>query len=165
MRRSKTMKTLVAGGTLMTVAAVLVLTAAKPSNAAGGARPVSGNYRVLAPITHGDLTIFPVVAEAVHDTSGFLTLDEGMRSGQVVVTEVGKIAGMMRRRPTPQYRPVGGAEVNRLVLVNNSKLPLILLAGEEVTGGKQNRVVGKDRIVAVESVPVALSLFYLKHRR
>ncbi len=160
------MKNLMAWGTLMTLAAVLVLTAAKPSNAAGGgARPVSGNYRILAPITHGDLTIFPVVAEAVHDTSGFLTLDEGMRSGQVVVTEVGKIAGMMRRRPTPQYRPVGGAEVNRLVLVNNSKLPLILLAGEVVTGGKQDRVVGKDRIVPAESDPVDLSVFCVEHGR
>lgn len=153
-------------GTLMTLAAVLVLTAAKPSNAAGGgARPVSGNYRVLAPITHGDLTIFPVVAETIHDTSGFLTLDEGMRSGEVVVTEVGRVAGMMRRRPTPQYRPVGGAEVNRLVLVNNSKLPLILLAGEVVTGGKQDRVVGKDRIVPAESDPVDLSVFCVEHGR
>ncbi|HJX85385.1 MAG TPA: DUF6569 family protein [Candidatus Angelobacter sp.] len=159
------MKNLMAWGTLMTLAAVLVLTAAKPSNAAGGARPVSGNYRVLAPITHGDLTIFPVVAETIHDTSGFLTLDEGMRSGEVVVTEVGRVAGMMRRRPTPQYRPVGGAEVNRLVLVNNSKLPLILLAGEVVTGGKQDRVVGKDRIVPAESDPVDLSVFCVEHGR
>jgi hypothetical protein len=159
------MKNLMAWGTLMTLAAVLVLTAAKPSNAAGGARPVSGNYRLLAPITHGDLTIFPVVAETAHDTSGFLTLDEGMRSGEIVVTEVGRVAGMMRRRPTHQYQPVGGAEVNRLVLVNNSKLPLILLAGEVVTGGKQDRVVGKDRIVPAESDPVDLSVFCVEHGR
>jgi len=33
--------------------------------------------------------------------------------------------------------------VNRLVLVNNSKRPLLLLAGEIVTGGKQDRVIGK----------------------
>lgn len=159
------MKNLMAWGSLLTLAAVLVLAAAKPSNAAGGARPVSGGYRVLAPITHGDLTIFPVVAETIHDTSGFITLDEGMRSGEVLVTEVGRVAGMMRRRPTPQYRPAGGAEVNRLVLVNNSKLPLILLAGEVVTGGKQDRVVGKDRIVPAESDPVDLSVFCVEHGR
>ncbi len=162
------MKNLMAWGTLMTLATMLVLVAAKPSSAAGGgtaARPVSGNYRLLSPITHGDLTIFPVVAETIHDTSGFLTLDEGMRSGEIVVTEVGRVAGMMRRRPTTQYRPVGGAEVNRLVLVNNSIRPLILLAGEVVTGGKQDRVVGKDRIVPAESDPVDLSVFCVEHGR
>jgi hypothetical protein len=62
-------------------------------------------------------------------------------------------------------RPYSGAEVNRLVLVNNSKHPLILLAGEVVTGGKQDRVVGKDRIVPAESDPVDLSVFCVEHGR
>ena len=43
--------------------------------------------------------------------------------------------------------------MNRLVLVNNSKRPLLLLAGEIVTGGKQDRVIGKDRIVPAEAIP------------
>ena len=55
--------------------------------------------------------------------------------------------------------------MNRLVLVNNSKHPLILLAGEVVTGGKQDRVVGKDRIVPAESDPVDLSVFCVEHGR
>src|SRR4029077_7277497 len=122
------------------------------------------DYKILAPITHGDLTIFPVVSGRVHDTSEFITLDEGIRSGQVVVTEVGNLHSSMRRRPV-QVRPYGGAEVNRLVLVNNSKHPLILLAGEVVTGGKQDRVVGKDRIVPAESDPVDLSVFCVGHGR
>jgi hypothetical protein len=71
----------------------------------------------------------------------------------------------MRRRPPYQVRPYSGAEVNRLVLVNNSKHPLILLAGEVVTGGKQDRVVGKDRIVPAESDPVDLSVFCVEHGR
>ena len=71
----------------------------------------------------------------------------------------------MRRRPPYQTRPYQGAEVNRLVLVNNSKHPLILLAGEVVTGGKQDRVVGKDRIVPAESDPVDLSVFCVEHGR
>jgi hypothetical protein len=71
----------------------------------------------------------------------------------------------MRRRPPYQPRPYQGAEVNRLVLVNNSKHPLILLAGEVVTGGKQDRVVGKDRIVPAESDPVDLSVFCVEHGR
>jgi hypothetical protein len=100
-----------------------------------------------------------------HDTSDFITLDEGIRSGDVVVTEVGNLHSTMQRRPPYQPRPYGGAEVNRLVLVNNSKHPLILLAGEVVTGGKQDRVVGKDRIVPAESDPVDLSVFCVEHGR
>jgi hypothetical protein len=124
------------------------------------------DYKVLVPISHGDLTIFPVVATRTHDTSDFITLDEGVRSGEVVVTEVGNLhSALQRRRPYTPVRPYGGAEVNRLVLVNNSKHPLILLAGEVVTGGKQDRVVGKDRIVPAESDPVDLGVFCVEHGR
>jgi hypothetical protein len=131
-----------------------------------GSLPASaGDYKILAPISHGDLTIFPVVSAKIHDTSDFITLDEGIRSGEVVVTEVGNIHSTMQRRGPYQVRPVTGAEVNRLVLVNNSKHPLILLAGEVVTGGKQDRVVGKDRIVPAESDPVDLSVFCVEHGR
>ncbi|MBZ5493080.1 MAG: hypothetical protein LAO76_19350 [Acidobacteriia bacterium] len=131
-----------------------------------GSLPATSNdYKILAPITHGDLTIFPVVSAKSHDTSDFITLDEGVRSGEVVVTEVGNLHSTMRRRPPYQPRPYQGAEVNRLVLVNNSKHPLILLAGEVVTGGKQDRVVGKDRIVPAESDPVDLSVFCVEHGR
>jgi hypothetical protein len=131
-----------------------------------GSLPATTNdYKILAPITHGDLTIFPVVSAKSHDTSDFITLDEGIRSGEVVVTEVGNLHSTMRRRPPYQSRPYQGAEVNRLVLVNNSKHPLILLAGEVVTGGKQDRVVGKDRIVPAESDPVDLSVFCVEHGR
>jgi hypothetical protein len=135
-------------------------------NAGDPSLPATANdYKILAPITHGDLTIFPLVSAKVHDTSEFITLDEGIRSGEVVVTEVGNLHSTMRRRPPYQARPYSGAEVNRLVLVNNSKHPLILLAGEVVTGGKQDRVVGKDRIVPAESDPVDLSVFCVEHGR
>jgi hypothetical protein len=70
---------------------------------------------------------------------------------------------MRRGRPYPV--PAGGGEVNRLVLINNSKKPLILLAGEIVTGGKQDRVVGKDRIVPAESDPIDLSVFCVEPGR
>ena len=125
------------------------------------------DYKVLAPITHGNLTIFPVVAASTHDTSRFITLDEGLRSGEVVVTEAGSVRGMIRRRPgleQPVYRD-RGAEVNRLVLVNNSNKPLLLLAGEIVTGGKQDRVIGKDRIIPAESDPVDLGVFCVEPGR
>ena len=127
---------------------------------AGDLRP---GYKVLAPISHGNLTIFPVVASNPHDTSEFLTLDEGLRSGDVIVTETGRIQPLMRRGVRPL--PPGGGEVNRLVLVNNSNRPLLLLAGEIVTGGKQDRVIGKDRLVPAHSDPIDLSVFCVEPGR
>jgi hypothetical protein len=159
------MKNLIFWGTFCAVP-VLLMTAAlgRGGTTAGEVSPTTGQYKLLDPITHGDLTIFPVVAAKSHDTSEFLTLDEGIRSGEVVVTEVGNLHGTMhRRRPNQQYFP--GAQVNTLVLVNNSKRPLILLAGEVVTGGKQDRLVGKDRIVPAESDPIDLSVFCVEHGR
>lgn len=131
---------------------------------AGEVTPAPG-YKVLDPIRHGNLTVFPVVSAKIYSTGEFLTLDEGLRSGEVVVTEAGSVQGLVRRHGTPAIRHDGGAEVNRLVLVNNSKRPLLLLAGEIVSGGKQDRVIGKDRIVPPESDPIDLSVFCVEPGR
>ena len=119
-------------------------------------------YKVLAPIRSGNLTVFPVVSAHTHDTSEFITLDEGLRSGEVVVAESGSLSPLVRGG---RAHVRGGAQVNQLVLVNNAKRPLILLAGEIVTGGKQDRVIGKDRIVPAESDPIDLSVFCVEPGR
>ena len=49
---------------------------------AGEVTPAPG-YKVLDPIRHGNLTVFPVVAAKSYPTGEFLTLDEGLRSGEV----------------------------------------------------------------------------------
>ena len=128
----------------------------------GEAGETWSSYKVLAPIRRGNLTIYPVVTGRSYDTREFLTLDEGLRSGEVVVSEAGTIQPLIRGR----VRPIpGGAQVNQLVLVNNSARPLILLAGEILTGGKQDRVVGKDRIVPPQSEPIDLGVFCVEPGR
>ncbi len=124
---------------------------------------VAGDYKVLLPITRGNLSLFPIVGGKNADTSGLLTLDEGLRSGAVIVTEAGSLPGLVRRGS--HYPGGSSAEVNRLVLVNNSDRPLLLLAGEVVTGGKQDRVIGVDRIVPAKSEPVDLSVFCVEPGR
>lgn len=128
----------------------------------GEAGETGWSYKVLAPIRRSNLTIFPVVTDRSHDTRDFLTLDEGLRSGEVVVSEAGSFQPLIRGRVRPFP---GGAQVNRLVLVNNSARPLILLAGEILTGGKQDRVVGKDRIVPPKSDPIDLAVFCVEPQR
>jgi len=126
-----------------------------------------GNWRLLDPVTYENIAIFPVVSSSAQDTSPFLTLDEGLSSGEVIVSEQGA-AGLARTRDgrpvaVPQYN--GGASVNQLVLINRSKRPLLLLAGELVSGGKQDRIIGKDRIVPVGSEPLPLDVFCVEHGR
>lgn len=149
---------------------VLGFALCRPCLAPGGEISSPSGYKVLEPIRHGNLTIFPVVTAKSHDTQEFLTLDEGLRSGEVVVTESGNAAPLIRPRHShpvimPDGPRGGGAQVNQLVLINNSKRPLILLAGEIVTGGKQDRVIGKDRIVPAESDPIDMSVFCVEPGR
>ncbi len=151
---------------LLAVAGLAVVWGGARSSWTAQAGEVTPNVelKVLAPIQHGNLTVFPVVAAKTHDTRDFLTLDEGLKTGEVVVTEMGQIQPTMRRRPVQSPRGEG-AQVNRLVLVNNSQRPLLLLAGEIVTGGKQDRVIGKDRIVPAESDPIDLGVFCVEPGR
>ena len=168
---------------LLLAAAPLALLVALAGNgfvtAAAGPNTGAGAYRVLPPIESGHLLLFPVVR-----TSGdspvetpFITLDEGIKSGEVEVTEAGNVRGLVRPRgrtngqrdpgvwsPPPGNRNRGD-EVNTLVLVNLSKKPLLLLAGEIVTGGKQDRVIAKDRIVPPDADPIDLSVFCIEPGR
>jgi hypothetical protein len=141
--------------------------------AAGGPAGLANDeYRVLAPIESGNLLLFPVVRAGGKSPGGspFLTLDEGIKGGQVEVTEAGRVQGLIRPRPGQEpgvrpVRPVRGDEVNTLVLLNNSDRPLLLLAGEIVTGGKQDRVIAKDRIVPAGADPIDLGVFCIEPGR
>lgn len=133
--------------------------------AAAPARGGSGEpWTIGAPVTYQDLTIFPVISSQNADTSDFETLDQALSSGDAVISEQG---GYMRRtrdgEPVPVY--TGGSAVNQLVLVNRGKRPLVLLAGEVVSGGKQDRIIGKDRIVPIGSAPLPLDVFCVEHGR
>lgn len=126
------------------------------------------SWRVLDPISYGNLSIYPVLSKLNAETSGFLTLDEGVASGEVRIVERGHIEpALHRRRDDPRWSrpPQAGASVNELVLINNSSRPLILLAGEVVTGGKQNRAIGADVVVPAGSEPLPLSVFCVEHGR
>src|SRR5229473_1547779 len=107
-----------------------VWAAPNPHKAASRAE---GDWRILDPVVYENIAIFPVVSGSSQDTSSFLTLEEGLASGEV--------------------------------LISRSKRPLLLLAGELVSGGKQDRIIGKDRIVPVGAEPLPLDVFCVEHGR
>jgi hypothetical protein len=146
-------------------ALAFVWAAPRAARPAPAARP-QGEWRLLDPVTYENISIFPVVGGS-QDTRAFLTLDEGLSGGEVVISEQGA-AGLARsrdRRPivVPDYN--NSASVNQLVLVNRSKRPLLLLAGELVSGGKQDRIIAKDRLVAPGAEPLPLDVFCVEHGR
>jgi hypothetical protein len=136
-----------------------------PSPPAPQPKP-EGDWRILDPITYENISVFPVVASYGQDTSVFLTLEEGLATGEVLVRERGPEEMVRERDGRPVYIPQPtGASVNQLVLINRSKRPLLLLAGELVSGGKQDRIIGKDRIVPVGAPPLPLDVFCVEHGR
>ena len=123
-------------------------------------------WRLAEPIRYENLTLFPVLSRQSADTTSFATLDEGLSAGQVVVSEGG--AETMRR--SRDGHPVAipeqhGASVNQLVLINRSSKPLLLLAGELVSGGKQDRIISKDRVVPPGAMPLPLDVFCVEAGR
>jgi hypothetical protein len=137
-----------------------------PASPSTPPRP-EGEWRLLDSITYENISVFPVVASYGQDTSAFLTLEAGLASGDVVVRERGSEEMVRGRDGRPVYIPqtTTGASVNQLVLVNRSKRPLLLLAGELVSGGKQDRIIGKDRIVPAGAPPLPLDVFCVEHGR
>jgi hypothetical protein len=141
------------------------LCASAAGSAPGGDPQVAQNgWRLANPVSYENLTIFPVVAARDADTSQFATLDEALASGEAVITEQGAEMRRMREGAVaPNYQL--GPQVNQLVLINRGKRPLILLAGEVVSGGKQDRIIGKDRIVPIGAAPLPLDVFCVEHGR
>jgi hypothetical protein len=138
---------------------------AAPHPRKAASRP-EGDWRILDPVIYENIAIFPVVSGSSQDTSNFLTLEEGLASGEVIVSERGAVRMVRNRdgvRTIPDYST--SASVNQLVLINRSKRPLLLLAGELVSGGKQDRIIGKDRIVPVGAEPLPLDVFCVEHGR
>lgn len=122
-------------------------------------------WRVLEPVRYENLTVFPIVSRQTADTAAFTTLDEGLSSGEVVVSEAGGDVMMRSRDGRPISVPQPGASVNQLVLINRGSKPLLLLAGELVSGGKQDRIIAKDRIVPPGAAPLPLDVFCVENGR
>ncbi len=133
---------------------------------APSSRP-EGEWRLLDPVHYENISVFSVVSSYNQDTSPFLTLEEGLATGEVTVREQGSETMVRGRDGRPVYlpQPSTGASVNQLVLINRSRRPLLLLAGELVSGGKQDRVIGKDRIIPAGAPPLPLDVFCVEHGR
>ena len=173
-RGSKSFASALVALALVTAAVLIPSGATTPARAKGNRR--GGEWAVLAPVSYKNLTIFPVRGADLAGSGDYITLDEGTKAGTVQITENGaQSASGTIVHPNAANRSAAvrqqnatynsGASVNELALVNRSGKKLMLLAGEVIVGGKQDRIVQEDRVIPPVSVPVALSVFCVEHGR
>jgi hypothetical protein len=111
-----------------------------------GSPAVAGDGRAFgAPRAFDNLTVLPVLSKKQEDIGPIMTLDAALAKGVASVHEIG----------ADQGGAAPAAQVNALVIENKGKVPIYVLAGTIVKGGKQDRQIGEDFIVgALQTVPV-----------
>ena len=105
-----------------------------------------GSLTVSNPLTHANLTIFPLTGQSFAGFS-FLTLDKAISRGYLEVQE--KEDG----------------EVNTVRVQNTSDQYVFGLAGEIITGAKQNRMLERDVLLPPKSGWLDLSVYCVEHGR
>ncbi|NUP07547.1 MAG: hypothetical protein HOW73_15980 [Polyangiaceae bacterium] len=94
--------------------------------------PLDDGHSVGPGVSVGNLTVFPVYAKTPEDVGEFMTLAKAIEESKAEVREVGE-----------------GGTVNTLVIENKSTdASILILAGTIVKGGKQDRQIGEDVVVA-----------------
>ena len=212
-----------------------------------------GEFLIASPVSHKNLTIFPVLSRTPKNEDRFITLDEGLAAGTVKIVEVGAVdenaaetanaslqddpfaedvgdpfdeaeddpfaeddgdpfavddgdhenrhddetftdqsedteeeeadsvgdegestddedledlfaAGAQdTNAASDQYAPDG--DVNQLLVYNTSSRPLYLMPGEVISGGKQDRTIAQELVIAPGEEPVPIEVFCVEQGR
>lgn len=102
-------------------------------------------YRLGAPVTHENLTVFPVRSESTAAGRTPLTLQEAMAKGAIRVRETG--------------------DVNSLEIENLGSRDVFVQAGDIVKGGKQDRVLSVDLVLGPKSGPTRIASYCVEQGR
>jgi hypothetical protein len=106
----------------------------------------AGEYRISAPVTQGNLTVFLIHGKDAIAGKQYLTLAEALEQKKAVVHET--------------------KEVNKVSVENlSADADLFLEAGDIIKGGQQDRILAMDMIVKPKSGKVALSCYCVEASR
>jgi hypothetical protein len=109
-------------------------------------RPVEKGYFLTGPHTHKNLSVYFIHNKAQVKKADYVSLEEALEKGIVRVNETG--------------------DVNNLTAENlSSKHHVFIQSGDIVKGGKQDRTIGQDVVLAPKSGKVSLSAFCVEQGR
>jgi hypothetical protein len=97
--------------------------------------------------SHENLTVFLLTVDE-QDHADYLTLDEGLKNGQVKISEM-----------------ESGMAVDSLRIVNSSDRPLYLQEGERLYGGNQDRIITSSLVIPPKSGKTSVPAFCVEHDR
>lgn len=111
--------------------------------------PGVSTYALGTPVSYKNVTVIPVNLTTKRQNLGeeYVSLTEAKKNGWIEITEI-----------------PGQQEVNRLTVRNNGPKAIMLIGGDLLLGGKQDRIVAKDTIVPPHS-QVDVSVFCVEHDR
>lgn len=135
--------------TVLAVATVMLL------GLAGGATGKAGlevmelieGLQVGEPVTYKNLTVIPVYSDRLTVKTRYITLDEALAKGYLEITEV------------------GGGSVPQVRMCNRSSECVFVMGGEILTGGRQDRIVGRDVLLAPRSKDVIVPVYCVEQGR
>lgn len=111
----------------------------------GGPAPAIAVESIGRPVSHANLSVVFLRGRETAPGRLFLTLQEGLRSGRVIIHET--------------------SHVNELLVENRSDRDLFIQAGEIVRGGKQDRLLATDLLVRPKSGRVPIESYCVEQGR
>src|SRR3989337_1649937 len=126
--------------------------------------PPSEKYR------YASLQLYPIFASSFflthHQHLGpYLSLEEALDKKKIIITELtGKEDQHTAPSATQEHdSELDEAEVNRLFVENISSDTIIILGGEVVRGGKQDRMIAQDFMVLPHSGKLDIAVYCVEH--
>jgi hypothetical protein len=107
----------------------------------------AGSLKIHGPFVHEHLALYVVEDPSAKSAGDFITLAEGLASGQVKVSEKKE------------------AQVNELLIENASGKPCFVQAGDVVKGGQQDRTIARDFVIPAKTAPAPIASFCVEHSR
>lgn len=103
------------------------------------------------PIRYHNLTIVPVATQQQGPFQNYTLLEQGLKAGTLSVREVKGNSD--------------AAQVNAVEVRNSGKLPVYLLGGEMILGGKQDRIISQDAVIDTKRSWVKVAVFCVEQGR
>lgn len=102
---------------------------------------------VGSPVYYEGLTIIPVYTTRISSSTNYSTLDEALNGGWLTITET------------------GGGNVPEVSLTNNSNRYIFIMGGEILAGCRQDRIIGRDVLIAPRSSGVIVPVYCVEQGR